>query len=376
MSDVLGRLGVPRVIHAGGTKSAYGGTRIAAEVREVMSRADDLFCDLTKLNVAIGVHIANATGAEAGMITNGAASSVMLAAIACMGLEAPAPAGGTGAIPRTEFLVQRAHRGQYNFLLKAAGADVREVGSIESCDIATVEAAISERTVGIYYLAGPRVPTTMADVPSVSALARRRSLPLLVNAAAMLPPRTNLRRFINEGADLVAMSGGKMIGGPQDTGLLFGRQDLISRARAHFSPHMSYGRAHKTSKEDMLGFFVAFERYLALDEEAYLRRMARRIDRLHSAITPLPHVAMSQRRDSFEYFVPTLVIEFDQGWPGADPESLVRKLLEREPAVFVRHTVTPPRLEINPLSLVDDEEKAVADAINAVLAAEASGYRR
>jgi len=369
---LLASLGVRRVIHAGGTKSAFGGTLLAREVREVMKGSNTLFCDLDELNEAIGRRIASATGAEAGLVTNGAASAVVLAATAIMNLKS-APLSGAVQIPTVrEFVVQRAHRGQYNFLITVAGGCIREVGSPGSCDVEEMETALSHATAGIYYLCGPRVEQTTATLPRVSALARRNGVPLLVNAAAMLPPRSNLQRFIREGADIVAMSGGKIIGGPQDSGLLFGRRTWVDRARSYSSPHLSFGRAQKMSKEDMLGFAVAFDRYLTLDEDAFIDRMAERVKQIQDRIVPPPGVLLSCRHDAFEYFVPTLVVEFGDAWPSTKTADLVRKLLQRDPPVFVRHLASPARLEINPVSLLDGEEVLVAEAVSAVIQTEST----
>lgn len=374
VGKLLASLGVRRVINAGGTKSAFGGTLIARQVRDIMLQSNSLFCDIAELNAAVGGRVAAATGAEAGMVTNGAASAVTMAAIACMSLAPPSAAGGPATPRLREFVVQRAHRGQYNFLLGVVGGYIREVGSADSCEIEEVEAAVCSQTAAIYYLCGPRITQTRAALTSVGAVARRFGVPLLVNAAAMLPPRSNLRRFISEGADLVAMSGGKMIGGPQDSGLLFGRREWVEKARAHFTPHLSYGRAQKMSKEDILGFAVAFDRYLALDEEAFLRQMAERSERIRATITQAPGVTISCRWDAYEYFVPTVVLEFGDRWQGTNAEGLVRRLLQGDPPVFVRHLASPFRLEINPLSLLDDEEALVAAAVSAVLGRESTGW--
>jgi D-glucosaminate-6-phosphate ammonia-lyase len=241
--------------------------------------------------------IARVTGAQAGIVTSGASAGVLLGAAACLAGLDPARINGLTDVPdgRNEFIVVRSQRNMYDRALLVAGGRIVEVGipdrysgpGVRDASSWEVEAAITQHTAGIYYLAHPRSLPPLADVASV---AREHGIPLLVDAAAQLPPVDNLRRFIAEGADLVAFSGGKAIGGPQASGILCGRADLVSsallqmldldvlpdlwHAPAEFAPlrqlpglpHHGIGRSCKVGKEEIIGLLVALERFVAGDE--------------------------------------------------------------------------------------------------------------
>jgi L-seryl-tRNA(Ser) seleniumtransferase len=185
----------------------------------------------------------------------------------------------------------------YDRALLVAGGRIVEVGipdrysgpGVRDAARWEVEAAITPHTAGIYYLAHPQSLPPLADVASV---AREHGIPLLIDAAAQLPPADNLRRFIAEGAELVAFSGGKAIGGPQASGILCGRADLVSsallqmldldvfpdlwQAPAEFAslrqlpglPHHGIGRSCKVGKEEIIGLLVALERFVAGNDAA------------------------------------------------------------------------------------------------------------
>ena len=198
---------------------------------------------------------------------------------------------------RNEFIVVRSQRNMYDRALLVAGGRIVEVGipdrysgpGVRDAAAWEIAAAITPHTAGIYYLAHQQSLPPLADV---AAVAREHGIPLLVDAAAQLPPADNLRRFLAQGADLVAFSGGKAIGGPQASGILCGRGDLIGsallqmldldlfpdlwRAPAEFAPlaqlpglpHHGIGRSCKVGKEEIIGLLVALERFAADDEAA------------------------------------------------------------------------------------------------------------
>lgn len=370
--DWRAELGVERVIHAGGTKTWYGGTVLDPEVRAAMHEASQHFCNVAALNERVGRYVAQTTDAEAGIVTNGCASAVALASMACMGIPAPTVDRGWQRPPRDEFVVQRHHRGQYNFLLGSAGGRIREVGDPAGCADEAIAEAIRPSTAAVYVLFGPGIDNEPRVLERVASIAHAHGVPVLVNAAAMLPPRRNLTRFIDEGADLVCMSGGKVLGGPQDTGLLFGRADLVRAAFEHLSPHMSFGRAHKIAKEDLVGLYVALRRYETIDEAEVEACLRARLERIHRSLVLPGAVTATIERDDYLYFVPTLVLQLERSWRGPDAGTLVDRLLAADPPLFVRHDRARRRLEINPLTLANEEEPIVADVVGRVLGAAAA----
>ena len=133
----------------------------------------------------------------------------------------------------------------------------------------------------------------------------------------MLPPRANLRRYLNEGADLVTYSGGKGVRGPQGTGILCGRADLIDAARANGSPAQFLGRPMKVAKEEILGLATALAMFVDEDEDAemaYYHTLARRVvDSLSAAV---PGLNIGLEHDGIDYLIPTAVLRLGGDWPG------------------------------------------------------------
>src|SRR5215211_2621948 len=286
---VYDELGVRTVINASGTLTRLGGSRMAPEVLAAMAEAAASFVHIDQLQARAGAVIAEITGAEAGYVTTGAAAGLALGLAACVaGLDV----GKMDRLPDTtgmnnEVVVQRGHRNAYDHAIRSAGVRFVEVGYLGYPGAGgtfgwQLDEAITERTVAV---ACPILDTPgTLSLPEVAEIAHRKGVPVIVDAAAELPPRSNLRRFIAEGADLVTFSGGKAIGGPQASGILAGRADLIrSVALQHQDmdvhprtwqyrsliaggllpgpPHHGIGRPMKVGKEAIVGLMVALRQF-------------------------------------------------------------------------------------------------------------------
>jgi D-glucosaminate-6-phosphate ammonia-lyase len=291
---VYTRLGVRPLINAAGTKTRLGGVPMAVEVLDAMREASFASVDMAELQAAASGVIAGVTGSEAGYVTAGAAAGLMLGAAAALAGDDPAAIDALPEVAggRSEIVIFRSHRNSYDHAWRAAGARLVEVGlddrmagsGVRTLDVWELEGAIGARTAALAYVANShdRPPLSMfVDV------ANRHGLPVLVDAAAMLPPRTNLRAFVEAGAHLVTFSGGKAIGGPQNTGFVCGRRSLIRavalnhldldvptdawRLPAPFGhdhdarglPRHGIGRAAKVAKEQLVGALVALQRFAA-----------------------------------------------------------------------------------------------------------------
>ena len=307
-ATLLADLGLRPVINASGSVSRLGGTALAPEVVEAMATASRSFVPLVELQAWASAEIAAATGAEAGCVASGAAACLFLAAAACLARLNPAVMDrlpDTTGIP-SEIVVHRAHRNPYDHALRAAGARFVEFGYMGPANPGTrrwqMEAAITDRTVAVFY---PAAKTAgVLSLAELSEIAHARGLPVIVDAAEMLPPAENLRRFIADGADLVAYSGGKAIGAPAASGMLAGRRDLVLSATAQQQdmyvrpgswpgpqggdtaailpdpPQQPIGRIVKVGREEIVGFGVALRRYVRADHAADSARwlaMARHI---------------------------------------------------------------------------------------------------
>ncbi len=271
--DVYGELGVKRVINGQSWVTYLGGSIMAPEVRQAMADAADAFIVYDELMVKAGEIIARHTGAEAAMVTAGAAAGMMLEAAAVITRGDPARIlllpDTTGM--KNEIIIPRPLRVGFDQAFRQAGAKLVEVGNTFSLEEYELEAAITERTAAVAYVFGPflKAPLPLARAVEV---AHKHDLPVIVDASAMLPPAENLTRFIREGADMVTFSGGKGVCGPQSTGILAGRKDLIDAARMNAGPHQGVGRPAKVCKEEIVGLLKALEIFVHTDHEAEWRR--------------------------------------------------------------------------------------------------------
>src|SRR5437763_3262328 len=274
MGKIYERLGIRPLINARGTHTRLGGSIMPPEVLDAMREAAGAYILLEELQAKASEVIARATGAEAGMVTGGAEAGLLFATAACLAGTDPikiAQLPDTTGM-KSEAIIHRAHRNGYDHAVRVAGAKIVDIGYGHGTIPYQLEAAISERTALVCYLASPWASKGALPLAQVCEIAHKHGVPVLVDAAAMLPPMENLTRFIAEGADLVTFSGGKGLRGPQSSGILAGRADLIRAAMANGSPNHSVGRAAKAAKEDIVGLIVALERYLTLDHAADMAR--------------------------------------------------------------------------------------------------------
>lgn len=284
-------LGLRPVINAAGTLTRLGGSRMAPEVLAAMTEAAARFVPIDELQERAGEVIAEITGAEAGYVVTGAAAGLALGTAACV---AGMDVGKMDRLPDTagmknEVVVQRGHRNSYDHAIRSAGVRMVEVGYLGYPGAGgtmpwQLDEAITERTAAV---ACPILDTPgCLPLPLVCEIAHAKGVPVIVDAAAELPPRANLRRFIAEGADLVVFSGGKAIGGPQASGILAGRRGLIAsvalqhqdmdirpetwsrrgwiaEGRVAGVPHQGFGRSMKVGREEIAGLLAALRRFAA-----------------------------------------------------------------------------------------------------------------
>jgi len=361
-NPVYDELGLRPVIHAAGTITSYGGSEPRPEVMEAMALASQSFIGLLELNEKVGEYIAQISGAEAGLVVSGAAGGVVLSMAACMTGTNPAK---VRQLPNTdgmkdELIIQKVHRGGYSDMYGFTGAKLIEIGSIDGTLEEELEAAFTEKTAAVNYLLGPGVAQKGLSLPKLSEIAHAHGVPVIVDAAAMLPPKSNLSRYIKDGADLVTFSGGKFIRGPQGTGLLFGRKDLIEAAAANGPPNHSIGRPQKVTREEMVGLYTALKLFMEQDDGALMVSYQASIEPAYEILQALDGVDVSIEHDPHKYHVPTVVIRLNSEASGVDPDALLKELLEGEPRVFVTYDRSVDSVSINPINLRDGQAEMAA----------------
>ncbi len=396
-TDFLERLRLDRVINATGTVTRLGASPIDPQVIAAMAAAAQTSIDMGELQGRASERISRLTGAEAGIVTSGAMAGLLVGAAACIaGFDAvkmaqlPDTAG-----MRNEFIVPRSHRNSYDHGVRAAGARLVEVGlpdRLTACGVRDTEAweiedAIGERTAGILYLAGAHSRPPLAAVVRV---ARAANVPVLVDAAAQLPPAGNLRRYIDEGADLVVFSGGKGIGGPSASGILCGRRRLVASAllqqldldyryedwqppaqlidKREFRgvPRHGIGRSCKVGKEQIVGLLAALNRFAAEDDAARNERFARIATSLVESLRAVPDLRVRSVSDPTHADLPLVEITIVPAAGRPDATEIAARLRGATPAVHVDATdADTGTLLIVPTCLQIDDAHAIRAAFEA-----------
>jgi D-glucosaminate-6-phosphate ammonia-lyase len=369
VSSIYQRLGLRPVINARGSHTRLGGSIMPPEVLEAMREAAQSYIVLEELQARASEVIARATGAEAGLVTGGAAAGLILGTAACITGDDPA---SIERLPDTtgmkhEAVMHRAHRNGYDHSVRAAGARIVEVGYGHGTIPYQLEAALGAQTALVVYVMAPWASKGALSLRQTCELAHRRGVPVMVDAAAMLPPAENLTRVIAEGADLVVFSGGKGLRGPQSSGILAGRADLIRAAALNGSPNHSIGRPAKAAREDIVGLIVALERFMALDHDAELARCRAQAEYMMARLDDFPGIDASYRYDGYEHPMPRVELAIDRAETGIDAQELISALERGDPRVFViawnGPSASPNNVTINTHTMLPGEEEVVADVI-------------
>jgi L-seryl-tRNA(Ser) seleniumtransferase len=372
MAGIYERLGIRPLINARGTHTRLGGSIMPPEVLDAMREAAGAYILLDELQARASEVIARATGAEAGMVTGGAEAGLLLATAACMAGTDPIKIAQLpdSAGMKNEAIIHRAHRNGYDHAVRVAGATVVEVGYGHGTIPYQLEAAFTERTALVEYLASPWASRGALSLPQTCEIAHRHGVPVLVDAAAMLPPPENLTRFIAEGADLVTYSGGKELHGPQSSGILAGRADLIRAALANGSPNHSVGRAAKAAKEDIVGLIVALERYVHHDHAADMARWEAQAEYMLERLDGLPGVEAHRVYDGREHITPRVELRFAPT-SGIDAHDLVVALEDGDTRIYLFEpngpSSVPNSVIINTQTMQPGDEKIIADVLRPAL---------
>src|SRR5581483_1320654 len=297
---VYDRLGVRPVINARGMNTMASGSLMPPPVLDAIAEAASAFVDMEELNRKAGEHIAQLIGVEAAHVTSGSAGGLLLAAAACIAGDDPK---AIAQLPDTTGLkngivIERCRRIRYDQALRTAGATLIEVGDESSCTPEQMEAAIDDKTAAIMHIVSPYLGVNGVPVETAIEIAHRHGLPIIVDGASTLPPASHLTKWTAMGADLVIYSGGKGIRGPQGSGLLVGRKDLIRAVALNGAPNGAIGRPCKVSKEDIIGLVTALELFLQEDWTIEWNRHLEQAQEIVDAVAGLDGVTATIDNDA------------------------------------------------------------------------------
>lgn len=386
------KLKVRPIINGRSFSTKAGGCALPQEVLAAMREAGECCVRMDELQAAASEVIARVTGAEAGIVTSGAAAALTLGAAACL---ARLDVNRMNRLPDTtdmpdEFVVHRAHRNDYDHAVRAAGAKFVEVGFSYYTFDYEVESAITARTAALYYEAGANHGVLPLD--EYAAIAHRHGLPVLVDAAPEMPPAFNLQSFIMAGADLVAFSGGKHIQGPQATGILCGRRDLILSASLQHQdmdvfpatwplrslienatvigpPHHGIGRGFKVGKEEIVGLVTALELYQSRDFAAERARWTSDMECVVAGVRDIPGVsAHLQYPQPNGREVPGAIVKIDAPLAGTNAHAVINALQAGDPPICVfEKFAASGEIVVFPEALRPGEAATIARRLRAVL---------
>lgn len=397
--SVYGKLGVEPIVNACGTVTRLGGAVMPPEVREAWASAAEEAVSLEQLQGAAARRIADATGTESGLVASGAAAALTLGAASIL------TGHNLGRMERlpccdgfpNEFIMAREQRSGYDHAIRASGARLVEVGfneivsnaGVRRTEVWEYEAAITPQTAGIVFVQAENSCPKLVEIVS---LAHQHNLPVLVDAAGELPPRSRLKDISATGADLVCFSGGKAIRGPQSTGILCGKRSLISAAalqmldmddhlelwnppenlidRTRFTgiPRHGIGRGLKVSKEEIVALMTALELFTS---GAYDAQVSESRSLLQNISRQLSHTQAGFRiieQSSIEQS-PILEITLDASSGHKSAIEVCAALRAGSPPVYVGHAgVHEGILYVNPVCLNQQSTQQLIQRLDEELA--------
>ena len=374
------RLGARPVINATCHWTIYGGSIMWPEVVEAMAEARESCVDMRALLDGAGEVISRYTRAEASYVVSGCAAALQAGAAAILAGDDPvrqAALPHADGLMKHQFIARRFPRRRtpdgreyayqsYAQAVMGAGGTFVEVGSdADGVTREELEAAFTSETAGVYWTSDGLEPGVQLD--EVVRIAHAHGVPVLVDASNTLPPAEHLYAFVEQGADLVAFSGGKGLRGPQGSGILTGRADLIRAARAQSAPEHGIGRSLKVSKEEIVGLVTALELWAAQDHAAAMDVAKRRTDHVVEALTDIQGVRAEHRfPDHRGRPYPTAFIHLDPA-SGLTGSEVIAQLLAGEPSVAIMSYDDPQIVRADVRILTDAEAEIVAERLRAVL---------
>ncbi len=352
-------LGVRPFINCCSVRTMHGGSLMLPQVRAAMAEASRHFVNLDELMEKASERLAELTGAEWGLVTCGSAAAVALGTMACVAGNDPIK---MLRLPDTTGMANRVvmvknQRFAYDQAIRMSGTVIVEVETIEELDRAF------EEPVAMVCVLGTHEHESKVRMEDLIARAKPRGVPVMVDAASEHIVRPS--PWLVRGADLVIYSGGKFLRGPQTSGLLLGRKDLVQAAWRNASPHQALGRPMKVSKEDVIGLLTAVEYWM--EQRDISEEMARwtganaEIARFVGAV---PGVRTETIAPEGVVAVPALRIIWDRSRIGIDGLGLRQAVLEGTPRVMLDdHSAKEDRISIDPFQLQPGEAAEVGRAI-------------
>lgn len=375
--QIYEELGLRPVINCSGFHlTVLGGSILSPTVRKAMDDANRYFVDMQELLDRSGKIIAELVGAEAALVTSGASSAMILGMAACM---AGKDAEKAARLPDTtgmknEIIIQAAQRYKYDRTLTISGAKLIEVGDEKGTSPGEIEEAINEKTVALHYLASGN-QEGVVPVEELVRIGQRYNIPVMVDAAGQVYPTEKLRRYPEMGVDLMAHSS-KYFGGPNSTGFLAGRKDLIEAAMMHsfvgfeYGPPRTLGRGMKIDRQEVIAVVTALREWMSMDHQSRLAENRARAERLRDAMAQIPNISVSLHGD------PVMGVRIDLGASvGKSVTEIANELKAGNPSIWFHWDLSmyvkrqdPNSMIFSVETILDGDEPMIAKRLSEVLA--------
>ena len=362
-------LGMKKVVNAWGTVTKLGGSLMEPEVLEAMRQAAGSFVNMEELHAAAGERIAQLLGVEAACITCGAAAGLAIATAACMtgsrksfAYQLPDTTG-----MKDEILVLKCHRDLYDQSMLLTGARFVEVGVTSFAFAQQIEDKISERTAAFFFTCEAEKMRGSIPFEEIAGVCGRHGIPIIVDAAAELPPKENIRRYLDMGASFVVFSGGKELRGPQASGLILGKKEGIAACDLNCCPNYGVGRAMKVDKENICGLVKAVELFAKKDYGRQMEIWEGYTKRLDGMLSSCEEVELSMGYPQEPGVQPACILRLFVKPLRMTSEELFNRLTALNPPVYT--FLYQDKVVLNPQCLKEEELEYVAEAIKSVVKA-------
>lgn len=372
LENILDSLGVRPLINASATQTPLGGSIMNERVVRAMGEASQHFFDLRELHAAVGSRIASLTRNEDAMVSAGVASAIYLVTMALIKVTDPESFSQIPArFPEgVSVIAYRPHCVEYVCGIEQAGVKLRVIGESggapdERAELLEAEILRQKPLYVLYVMAGLWIPPGAPSLPEAVRVCRKYGVPLVLDAAAQLPPKSNLWTLTAQGVSVVLFSGGKDLQGPSHTGLVLGNREIVSACREIISPTEGVGRFFKIGKEELIAALVAVEEYMARDEKARLAWCEEQVARLVSALGDIPGVTVTRAYpNEAGQPIPRASVVYDQNMYPIDPSDLVEAFMKRP--VRIAFLLNPGKgFYCNPMTMKDGETEILIREIKA-----------
>lgn len=362
--NYLEKYGIPRFINAHDTITLYGASRMSDQVYEAMHQISSCFTDILELQKILGKKIAQMTHNEGAYIAGSAAGALQLAAAVAMCED---DEYAYRRLPDTdmckdEIIILHGQYHCYVTAMESAGAKLKLIGDADEVILDDLDRSIGCKTAAVLYTSAQPFQKASPSLEAIVEITHRHHIPVIVDAAAQLPPVSNLWTFCERGADMVIFSGGKSLMGPQTSGLIVGKQQYMKRCIRYGSPNHGICRSSKTSREDMIGLCVAIEEYLAKDHEKEYEKWSNMADQMATKLKTDDCQPIRVESGSVGQTYPRVFLNLKGG---IDAKDLQKKMYEHH--IFVGCSSKENQIYLSPQNMTEEECDIVIKTLKKLL---------